>query len=82
LQQEINKKGLTFRQPYAILKIVKRKGADQMLRAFLKNEVMAYDGADQLDEEQINNVVRGLEFYISDYLAEQIPEQIDNELEN
>jgi hypothetical protein len=52
-----------------------------MLRRFLLNEIMAYKGADQLNDEQMNNVIRGLEFYISDYLAEQIPEQIDNELE-
>lgn len=53
-----------------------------MLKEFLKEEVMSYEGADQLTEEQLTNVVRGLEFYINDYLAEQIPEQIDNELEN
>jgi hypothetical protein len=53
-----------------------------MLRAFLKNEVRFYEGADQLSEEQINNVVNGLEFYINTYLSEQIPEQIGNELED
>lgn len=49
-----------------------------MLKDFLKSEVMGYEGADQMSEEQVNNIIQGLEFYISDYLAEQIPEQIDN----
>lgn len=40
------------------------------------NECAAIDGKD-LSPEQVEEIVKGLEYYITDYLAEQVPEQME-----
>jgi hypothetical protein len=49
------------------------------LTEFLRDEVLSYN--EELTEQQVRNIVSGLEYYINGYLAEQIPEQIENELD-
>lgn len=51
------------------------------LRNYLREQVRGHEGAERLDEEQIDNISKGLEWYIYDYLAEQIPEQIASHIE-
>lgn len=51
------------------------------LKTILQKEVERHELASRLSETQMDNIVKGLELYINDYLAEQIPEQIENELD-
>lgn len=50
------------------------------LNQVLKRHVKDHDPT--LTDEQVKDVVSGLEFYIEDYLSEQIPEQIENVRDN
>ena len=53
------------------------------LNRFLTGKVSQYVALSGKNEtpEQVANVVAGLSHYINEYLAEQIPEQLENETE-
>ena len=52
------------------------------LQSFLEDEVISHEEEKgvKLTEEQRFYAIKGLEYYINDYLSEQIPEQIDNQI--